>query len=347
MPTEKKAKTFFDIMKLPPIYFAGRNAREPYPFPKRVTMETSSRCNRSCSFCPVSTGRRDFPNELMDWGLFTRIVNELAMHGWEGFFEHYMLNESFLNKRLTKEIAFLREACPKATIYITTNTDLLRALAKKDIGLALDKIQELYDAGLTTLNLNVYDSEKGPQQNQADYDLTVEIFNAVQMELGAEETEHKYTKKPVSKKFIAMTDMRLDEQHNMTFINSLEDRTLEDRKEPAKQIHCSRPQNQLVIDWKGRVILCCAIDPTATEAGYMGDLNVHSIAQIWNAERFFQYRWFTQQKARCLPDCSTCHQRMAYAHVVRKVEAHPDLVDKWREEARQHLVEKGIDLPIP
>jgi 2-deoxy-scyllo-inosamine dehydrogenase (SAM-dependent)/8-amino-3,8-dideoxy-alpha-D-manno-octulosonate transaminase len=50
---------------------------------------------------------------------------------------------------------------------------------------------------------------------------------------------------------------------------------------------CLRPSNQLVVNWKGNVILCCN---DYYEKYIFGNLNKQSVLDVWNSDKFNKYR---------------------------------------------------------
>ena len=67
---------------------------EEYPLFNRVSLETSSKCNRRCSFCPVSTGRRDFPMTRMSYNLYRKICSQLGNLGFDGVAQMFLDRKS-------------------------------------------------------------------------------------------------------------------------------------------------------------------------------------------------------------------------------------------------------------
>ena len=104
----------------------------------RVEVETDSRCNRACSFCPVSVAPR--PAERMSEALFIDIVDQLAAMGFRGRFSPHFYGEPLADPRLPSLMAEVRVRLPAARVVIYTNGDLLspeRAHALLDAGVSL------------------------------------------------------------------------------------------------------------------------------------------------------------------------------------------------------------------
>ncbi len=305
-------------MREPPVDFSKG---EEFPLFNRVQFETSSYCNRSCSFCPISSGRRP-KQKLMTQELFDSVVSQLTELEFDGIVNLFHLNEPTLDKRLPSMLRQIRDAMPHITLYISTNADTItRGTDRVDM---LDRITDLFDAGLNVINLNIYDS--GEEQAELLNDLA---YQGVQYGLW-KMTTNKYRKHPAKKRFVAVTDMRVDRLKSSS-TDMFFARSVEDRQDviTAPQVQCGRPHRHLVIRYDGKVMLCCALDPTVDDALTVGDLNTQSIVDVWNCEQMFKYRYYLQQAKRTLPGCSTCNHRMAYSHVVRKVTANESTLLEW------------------
>jgi hypothetical protein len=90
---------------------AGRDAEAtgatgaPVGLPRCVEVETSRRCNRSCTWCPNGEHTERRRQELMDWTLFRRIVDELGTLRYGGWLAFHNYHEPLLNRRLMPERA--------------------------------------------------------------------------------------------------------------------------------------------------------------------------------------------------------------------------------------------------
>jgi MoaA/NifB/PqqE/SkfB family radical SAM enzyme len=68
-------------------------------FPLNVQIETSSRCNAKCGFCPYPIVSKELPQGLMPDAIWKRLIDEILEHRvwWVHF---YYLNEPLLDRRL-------------------------------------------------------------------------------------------------------------------------------------------------------------------------------------------------------------------------------------------------------
>ena len=104
----------------------------------RVEIETNSRCNRGCHYCPVAVDPRD--GQEMSEELFRSILDQLAAMNFRGRLSPHFFGEPLLDARLPRLMALAREKLPKARIVIYTNGDALtpnKARALLDAGVSL------------------------------------------------------------------------------------------------------------------------------------------------------------------------------------------------------------------
>lgn len=301
---------FFDIMKEPPLAWEDT---EGFPLFNRISIETSSYCNRACSFCPVSTGRRPL-QKFMSEECYSAILAELARFEFDGVAQMFLLNEPTLDKHLKDRCRQMRAACPQVSMYISTNADLL---------LCPEELLDWFSAGVNCVNLNIYDA--GTEQHDRLWALAKSGAAAGYWDL----TEHKYRKHGARKRLVAVTDMR-PERLTSSKVDMFYDRTSEERHESLKA-PCARPHRHIVVLWDGAVPLCCALDPTTAEQDglVVGRVPEQTLWEIWQSETMWKYRWHLQQSRRDLPGCSTCNHRMAYSHVVRRVTASEEVLRAW------------------
>ncbi len=116
---------------------------DPGPFPRRVTVELSSRCNLTCRMCP----RRylDQTDGFMAVDLFKRIVDQISAHPVEAVVPFFR-GEALLHPQFLELIHYLRAHTP-ARIQLATNALLLdEAPARELLDLEIDFISFSLDA---------------------------------------------------------------------------------------------------------------------------------------------------------------------------------------------------------
>ena len=109
------------------------------PFPEKVMVQTVSRCNAACRFCPYPTVSKDLDQGVMEEALFRRLMDECAEHQDEvQSVMLYLMNEPLLDPNIADRINYAKKRNPQATVHILTNGSLLtdkRADALLDSGL--------------------------------------------------------------------------------------------------------------------------------------------------------------------------------------------------------------------
>jgi 8-amino-3,8-dideoxy-alpha-D-manno-octulosonate transaminase len=99
--------------------------------PRRLEIETSSRCNRACYYCPVSVDPRD--DQKMPEALLFDIVEQAAAMGFRGVFSPHFYGEPLLDPRLPALIAGVHKRLPKAAIQVFSNGDPLTPKKARDL----------------------------------------------------------------------------------------------------------------------------------------------------------------------------------------------------------------------
>lgn len=114
------------------------------PLPRLYQIETTSRCNLKCPFCPrttdlVANSVRDM-NAVMPLDKFEMVLDKMP---WLKSLELFHFGEPFMHKDLHLYI----EACKKRNIYVVIASNLLPATP--------DKIDKAFKAGLDFLVMDV------------------------------------------------------------------------------------------------------------------------------------------------------------------------------------------------
>lgn len=109
-----------------------------YPiFPHTIGIETSTHCNRTCSYCANST--KPFGSQVyMSDVVYTCILKRLQEMDWSGSIGFVFLNEPLLDKNIGVKLSIAKAKLPKAKLLLYSNADCL----------TIDKMQELVDCGL-------------------------------------------------------------------------------------------------------------------------------------------------------------------------------------------------------
>jgi MoaA/NifB/PqqE/SkfB family radical SAM enzyme len=302
-------------------------AGESYPLFNRVSLETTSKCNRRCSFCPVSTGRRDFPMKHMDWELYSSICEQLGELEFEGVAQMFLIDEPTLNKDLEAYVRLLRGRCPNVTTYVSTNGDVI--VQRPEV------FEQLWSMGVSSLNLNVYDNGQARLDRLAAYEKIISNFKEVygDYRLDVNPDKGKYTKGTSSQTMrVYVTDMspeRLEE--DAAAVDTFYDREASKRTRTRfPDNKCPKPHRHLVVRYDGSVILCCGLDPSAPgEDNVVGDLNTQSVLEVWNSDEMNRHRFLIQENGRRHSPCDTCDMRTSFPGIFRYVKPSAQQLTEW------------------
>lgn len=283
-----------------------------------IAIEIAAKCNRHCYFCPNDYFKR--PDEYMPSDMFYHILKDLQSMNYHGRVEFYIYNEPTRDKRLAEFIAATRQTLPRTCLMINTNGDYFKT--KEDI-------KYLFDCGLNQMQINVYNNadryQEGTQFDKGIEEATKREakFNSWISSLVLNTSSSLYQnigpRKRVAK-VIAKYGITT-EVGNVGF-QQFGNRSglvpgFQDATEPLEK-YCTKPFRFLNIDWRGNGILCCNDFNSETRFGNVKDM---SVEQIWNSERFNQYRLKLQngRRAGCFL-CDKCNFNGGpYPHMINRV----------------------------
>jgi cyclic pyranopterin phosphate synthase len=92
---------------------------------RAVEIEVGSRCNRHCSYCPVSLERVPGVPEFMSSAVFEAVISSLMDISFSGRLSYHFYNEPLLRRDLEALVAKARSAVPGALQVLYTNGDRL------------------------------------------------------------------------------------------------------------------------------------------------------------------------------------------------------------------------------
>jgi hypothetical protein len=260
------------------LLLAGRD-RAPR-LPEIVQIEATNICNAKCTFCPRDDMKRR--QGVMDMALFTKIVDECASLGI-GHVRMHNYGEAFVDKRLPEKIAYAKsKGIPE--VGVITNGSLLGP----------EVAGAVVEAGLDAINISLDAAGKETFESTRlglKYDkviANVEGLVRIRRELGRTRPKLilSFVRQDNSAEEQAFIDhwsavadkIHVTELHN--WAGAL-------RRRAEVNFPCYRQWLTFTALWDGRVSLCCAdLDGQVV----LGDLNTHTIAEIWNGEAYRRVR---------------------------------------------------------
>jgi hypothetical protein len=254
------------------ITYSGINYRIKYgdsKFPRIITIEISSHCNRICSYCPNVL----YPQvaKLMDEEVFNKVAERIGEIDYNGVVDFIFFSEPTLHPKLAKYIKKIKQHAPKSIPRISTNGDFLTE----------EKVKAFVEAGLD----RIYVMRHNPTPEG-----WVENIEAL------------------SKKFpgifVRMDIDQVEATEGLHDFNGL----LEVKKHRGRHIVEGRARcqvhrhiAQILID--GSWNLCC-VDYAKTKQ--FGSLLKNSILEIWNTPEFARGRGALEAGFPITEVCKTC-----------------------------------------
>src|SRR5579872_3820578 len=94
----------------------------------KIEIETSSQCNRRCTYCPVSKPgfeHRGASNSFMDMAMFEKLLSDLREIDYDQKISLVGMNEFFMHDGNFAYLERIKKVLPKCTIQIYSNGDYL------------------------------------------------------------------------------------------------------------------------------------------------------------------------------------------------------------------------------
>jgi len=268
-------------------------------YPRLVAIETTSRCNAACPFCPYSVRSRE--KSHMDQALFEKIVEDCTEFPLPAI-EPFLNGEPFVDPNIMDRMELIRRRLPKVQMRIYSNG---YALSPKRVnGLCELGIDHLY------ISLNTLD----PQKYQSIMGLKLERTLDNVKYLTDSVRRHKVARK-ITLRMTRMDDTTIAEQEEFKrFCDSRHVRCFIVGLFNYKgAIHSSLPVPnypcehiaRLDIMANGKAALCCMDQ----EGEYpLGDLRQQSVLEVYRGEtsRHYQNMHRSGHRGEVAP-CGTCN----------------------------------------
>jgi sulfatase maturation enzyme AslB (radical SAM superfamily) len=248
--------------------------------PDIVQIESTNICNAKCVFCPRDEMLRR--QGIMTVELFRKIVDECAELGITHVRMHNY-GEAFMDRKLVEKVRYAKQKGIREVGMISNGSLITEPVARGMI-----------DAGLDAINISVDASGKEVFESTRiglKYDKVIANIERLVRLRG--ESGKRRPKLILS--FVRQNNSA-DEQAFIEHWKSIADKIhVTDLHNWAGTLNtqsdvnypCYRPWLTFTVLWDGRVSLCCADFDGKT---ILGDLNTHSIAEVWNAEPYRKVR---------------------------------------------------------
>lgn len=260
-----------------------------WPLPSVVEVSESGTCNRKCVFCPRSSPGFPDVKDFIKPELISKLASELSELNYTGIFLFSGFVEPMLDKKIFNHIKIVRNHLPRARIEMVTNGDALN----------LVRLRRLFDSGLSTILISVYDSAEDAVR-----------FNEMCIGAGLDSKQyvirHRYL--PEEQSFgITM--------NNRAGMMASAEYAIPALREPLNA-PCYYPHYTFFMDYMGDVLLCPHDWGKKKILGNMFNL---SFREIWLSKIFMASREMLANANRKISPCNECDVKgtlMGSSHVV-------------------------------
>lgn len=250
---------------------------DAFPLFSLFEINITGMCNRYCEFCPRSD-KNVFPNknEYMSLNLYEKIMKELEELMYDGIIAFSGFSEPLFHKDIYEFISLARKSCTKSRIELYTNGDLLN----------VDKLVKLFDAGLTSIHISLYDN---PEQ--------IERFLIMRNKAGVKVEQFILRERFLPKeKGYGLT---ISNRAGMVNFQKLGMKPLSG---PLKS-KCYYPFYMMFVDYTGEVIICSHDWGKKLIAGNLGKA---SVVDVWTGRIMNHVRKKLAVEDRGFSPCNEC-----------------------------------------
>ncbi len=251
---------------------------EAFPLFSIVEFNIAGNCNRNCSFCPVSNPEiYKKTNEFLAINLFEKIISDLKDINYSGKILFSAFSEPLLHKQIDKLIFIAKNNLPNSRIEIVSNGDLLTE----------KKLKQLYESGLDTINISLYDGKE-----QID--------------------KFKNMSKDLPEDFVVLRRRYYEDGNfGITISNRtglIDSNLFRDRNEnaifelPLKE-KCYYPFYMILVDYNGDLLLC---PHDWSKKAIIGNLITENIIELWKSKKLESIRKSLSKSNRNFEPCKSC-----------------------------------------
>lgn len=279
-------------------------------FPRRVTVELTNHCNLNCTMCPrrFMTGPRGF----MAGSLFTRIIDEIAVHPGTVLVPFFR-GEALLHPDFLTMISYAKprvgsvQLATNATLMDPVIADALVALGVDFVSFSIDSVDpDIYgsvrrnaDLGDVLRNIEYLCTMK-QERNAKKPQIQVSVVETDDTAEGVEEFIRFWSGK--------VDRVRVYREHSRDgHFGSLGG---ERDEGPSKSRQpCLKPFNDLVVYWNGEVALC---NHHWNRTAPLGSVHDRSIQEIWRSDAYELQRRAQRGMGEMEDLCRVCDHWEAY-----------------------------------
>jgi radical SAM protein with 4Fe4S-binding SPASM domain len=264
-------------------YFKDRGS---FPFPQRITVELTNRCNLNCPMCPrhlLSANLGD-----MEWSLYKKIIDEASAYLPVALVPFFR-GETLLQPHFLKMLKYAKDK-GLGPIQLATNAVLLKEdIAKEILRLELDFIS--FSLNSIDFSINRDEAKRDPYKVGEKVEKFISLKNklhlknpTIQVSLVETENTKEVVKRFVNEWVEKVDRVRVYKEHSKNGqFGSLDAK--ESKEQPRKP--CLKVLTDMVIYWDGQVALCNHDWFRRDKIGHTGD---KSVKEIWQGNEYHHIR---------------------------------------------------------
>ena len=236
-----------------------------------IEVETTSYCNRTCSFCPNSFIDRRSTQSTMPESAWEAILTGLRSVEYDGTFVWSRYSEPLSERRVIDRIRQVREIAPSCRIAINSNGDYLDAAY----------LRELEEAGLDRLFIDIYRPDADVYDLAVAYEYHNKFLERVDRTSSVIGTTPELAHRIDSEEMEIVTHVR-----NIAAMKAMD---LSDRgglikiaRKTTRVSPCYLPYKHLVIDWDGSIVICCQVRSDSPEhaSAVVGKIGTNGVGLV-------------------------------------------------------------------
>jgi radical SAM protein with 4Fe4S-binding SPASM domain len=262
----------------------------PYcSFPESLMVQTTSRCNASCVFCPYPAVRGGMAHGEMSFSLFRKLMSECSRYPQVKSINLFLMNEPLLDPRIVDRIELAKECNPEAAICLWSNgVNLDRQLSLDLLGSGLDAIGISIHAmwGETYEQLTGRrDFDKILEQVTRFVELRNEQRPGLRVEIRLVGVRQFLTPDEVDEAVAYWQGYGIEGVESLLGHVNRAGNLSGTYQIVHREIHgCAdrMPYHMAAVTWRGDVVLCCM---DWRQEQVLGNIRQQSLATIWRAER--------------------------------------------------------------
>jgi molybdenum cofactor biosynthesis enzyme MoaA len=250
--------------------------------PRLVAIETTSRCNASCTFCPYSA--KATQKRSMDQALFEKIIEDCRAFPLAKI-EPLLNGEPFVDPRIVERMAHIRRRLPRATLHLVTNGNAMTRART-------DEVAEMGGVDRLIISLNCLDAATYRAVMGLDLERTL-----AHVEYALDRRRRARIARRIYVRMVRRPDSTLAEQDRfLDFCRRHAVRPLIlgqhnykgdiDSVMPVPSYPCQM-LDRVDILHDGRVALCCS---DAEGRHSWGDVRTHSVLEVFRGAVASHYR---------------------------------------------------------